>query len=93
MSLERAVTTLDQARAVIAERQGSYGSPSSNFSRIAEFWTTIVRDKLSGEHVITPADVAMMMATLKIARMVATPEHLDSAIDGAAYLALVQEVV
>lgn len=92
MPLDRAITTLDHARAAIADRQASYGSPASNFTRVAAFWNAILSDKLKGEHPISAADVAMMMSALKLARLVNSPDHLDSAVDGAAYLALLAEV-
>lgn len=93
MSLERAVTTLDQAREAIAERQGSYGSPAASFERCAAIWTAILSKKLKPGQCVGAADVVMMMAGLKLARLVETPDHLDSAVDLAGYASLVQEVV
>ena len=47
-------------------------------------------DKLAGE--ISAADVAMMMCCLKLARLKATPDHIDSAVDLAGYAALLGEI-
>ncbi len=92
MSLSRAQTALSLATDAITDRQSSYGTPASNFARVAAFWNAILSDKLKGEHPISAADVAMMMSALKLARLVNSPDHLDSAVDGAAYLALLAEV-
>jgi hypothetical protein len=93
MPLDRAITTLDHARAAIADRQASYGSPVSSFERTAAIWQSILGPKLGREHSISAADVVLMMAGLKLSRLVETPDHLDSAVDLAGYASLIQEVI
>ena len=74
----------------MADREGIYGSPEENFSSVAALWNAMLGDKLAGE--ISAADVAMMMCCLKLARLKATPDHTDSAVDLAGYAALLGEV-
>lgn len=80
--------TLEAASALInGERQSQYGTPQENFACIAAMWTAY----LDAEAPLTPADVANMMALLKVARL-RNGAHLDSCIDGAGYLALSAEL-
>jgi len=44
------------------------------------------------EKEITPAQAALCMAMVKAARLVQTPSHDDSYIDGAAYFAIAGEL-
>lgn len=78
---------LDEATELVyGDRQNDYGTPQDNFGRIAKGWSTILRQE------VTPAQVALCMAWLKIARLVQTPDHKDSFVDGAAYMALAGEL-
>ena len=67
------------------DRQKAYGPPAENFQRIADGWAVI------GGAPVTPEQVALCMAWLKIARLRVGP-HRDSYVDGAAYLALAGEL-
>ena len=64
---------LEKARAcVCGEREEDYGSPEDSFGCIAELWEAYLRAAcISPDSVVrvTPTDVAMMMALLKIARV------------------------
>lgn len=64
---------LEKARAcVCGEREQDYGSPEDSFGCIAELWEAYLRAAcISPDSVVrvTPTDVAMMMALLKIARV------------------------
>ncbi|WP_337612628.1 DUF6378 domain-containing protein [Agathobaculum sp.] len=64
---------LEKARAcVCGEREQDYGSPEDSFGCIAELWEAYLRAAcIAPDAVIrvTPTDVAMMMALLKIARV------------------------
>lgn len=64
---------LEKARAcVCGEREEDYGSPEDSFGCIAELWEAYLRAAcVSPDSVVrvTPTDVAMMMALLKIARV------------------------
>ena len=64
---------LEKARAcVCGEREQDYGSPEDSFGCIAELWEAYLRAACVSPNAIitvTPADVAMLMALLKIARV------------------------
>ena len=83
---------LAAAEATVKNREGAYGSPQENFERIAAIWNVILAGKLGKEHEISAADVGMMMMGLKLARLIETPDHRDSAIDAAGYAALLAEI-
>jgi uncharacterized Zn ribbon protein len=68
------------------ERRKSYGDPYVNHKRIADIWSVILDCE------ITPAQVALCMVGLKISRLIETPDHIDSFIDGAAYMAIAAEI-
>lgn len=69
------------AECVLKDRASQYGGMEDNFRTIANFWSVYVGKKIS------PADVAAMMALLKIARARSNPGHGDSWIDLAGYAA------
>jgi len=68
------------------DRDKNYGTPYTNHKRIADIWAVILGIE------ITPAQVALCMAGVKIARLVETPDHLDSFVDGCAYLSIAGEL-
>lgn len=67
------------------DRQKQYGTPQENHARIAKGWEVILKTS------VTPDQVALCMAWLKIARLAEGP-HRDSYVDGAAYMALAAEL-
>lgn len=77
---------LNAAESLInGEREHHYGTPQENFQRIALGWSVLLDADVS------PEQVALCMAWLKMARLVNGP-HEDSYVDGAAYLALAGEL-
>ena len=85
---------LDIAKGAICEdRNKSYGEPEDNFQRIADFWTIYLRGRVeSGEEVVKPADVALMLDLLKTARLMNDITHGDGWIDKAGYCGCGYEV-
>ena len=83
-----ALNTLDTVRATLVKRNKQYGDVETSFERIATVWTLI----LAGKTEVTPADVALMMAGLKLCRLIDQPDHEDSQIDLIGYAALISEV-
>ena len=78
--------TLTTAAALInGDRAKDYGDASVNFQRIADLWFPIVG-------YVTPAKVALMLAQLKVARLIQSPTHEDSWVDACGYLALGAEL-
>jgi hypothetical protein len=67
------------------DREAHYGTPQENFERIAQGWSVLL------EADVTPEQVALCMAWLKMARLVNGP-HEDSYVDAAAYMALAGEL-
>ena len=74
---------LREAEDVIFQRQATYDAPEDNFRRIADFWNAYITNKPSHD-IITPADVAVMMMLMKIARLTFQYKH-DSIVDVAGY--------
>lgn len=68
------------------DRDKNYGTPLVNHQRIATIWSVIL------EKEITPSQVALCMAGVKMARLIESPDHLDSFVDGAAYFAIAGEI-
>jgi hypothetical protein len=81
-----AAVLLDEAEAVLAAREAAYGDPASSFTIIAARWSLTLGRQ------ITPAQVALCMIDLKLARLSHDPTHRDSAIDVIGYAALLPEV-
>ena len=69
------------AKCVLQDRNSSYGGPENSFGVIANFWSVYLGRK------VYPADVAMMMALLKIARIKGNHGYADGYIDLAGYAA------
>lgn len=92
MSAKTRAEILDSAKKCVCEdRNGQYGEPEDSFKYIAAYWEVYLRHNClssDGEFVVTPADVAMMMALFKIARIeTAEKPSLDSYVDAAGYIA------
>ena len=78
---------LDEAsRLTHGDRDKNYGTPLVNHQRIAAIWSVILGME------VTPSQVALCMAGVKIARLVETSDHEDSFIDGCAYFAIAGEL-
>ena len=73
---------LDKAAGcVLTDRNNEYGKPEDCFGVIANFWSVYLGRK------VYPADVAMMMSLLKIARIKANRGYADGYVDLAGYAA------
>ena len=64
------------------QRATDYGDAGTNFADIAKLWSPILGIE------ILPWQVALCMNQLKVARLLKTPSHEDSWMDGIGYLAL-----
>ena len=85
MDKNRGVDALIQALEIIKERGKTYGAMRPNMTRIAGLWTVLLGVT------VTPAQVAMCMIAVKLARLVETPDHVDSVVDIAGYAAITRE--
>lgn len=78
---------LDEAKRLTAtDRNEIYGDPYTNHKRIADLWSVYLETE------ITPSQVALCLSLVKIARLIESPNHLDSYIDLAAYSAIAGEI-
>jgi hypothetical protein len=77
---------LQHAAGVIKHREGIYGPPQELFAHIAERWSLVLGVDVS------PAQVALCLIDLKLARLTRNPSHLDSILDVAGYAAILSEV-
>jgi hypothetical protein len=77
---------LDEAKKLIGgDRQTDYGDKLTNHENIANFWSIFLKTK------VTPHDVAICMALVKVARLM-NQHKKDSYIDMAAYAAIAGEI-
>lgn len=81
---------LEAGAGVLKERGEVYGPPSENFSRMSRLANAYLADKL--KEPLTPADTSVLMALLKLSRLMQTPDHQDSWQDGINYLAIAGEL-
>ena len=75
-------------------RNVQYGEPENNFAVIAEYWSTYLSQHNGGRVILmTPMDVAVMMALFKIGRITTAGEFTaDSYVDCAGYAAIAGEI-
>lgn len=79
--------TLDAARhAVLQSRAAIYSPPENTFGLIADLWSALLGQD------VTPAQVCLMLAVLKVARGWDNPGHADNWVDLAGYAACGAEV-
>lgn len=77
---------LQHAAGVLENRRRQYGEATALFDHIAQRWSLVLGAK------VTPAQVALCMIDLKLARLAHDPGHLDSIVDVAGYAACLREV-
>jgi hypothetical protein len=77
---------LQHAAGVVENRRERYGEPTALFDHIAKRWSLVLGAK------VTPAQVALCLIDLKVARLARDPAHLDSIVDIAGYATCLREV-
>jgi hypothetical protein len=81
------MSILEEAKEIIyGDREKTYGHPAKNLNNIADYWSIYLGKEISAQ------DVATMMVLLKIARLMNQPDHRDSLVDSAGYLALIERI-
>jgi hypothetical protein len=87
---------LDEAkRLTYGDRNVSYDEPRINHKRIGVILGIVLERYVESAQpgdAVPPEVVALIMAGMKLARLSASPAHLDSAIDLAAYAAICAEL-
>lgn len=84
------------ANAILNDRQKTHGSPENNFAIIAGYWNQhlLARNLVKpGGEGLGAADVAVMMALMKIGRIEGNPSHEDNWVDAVGYLACGSELI
>ncbi|QQM15159.1 hypothetical protein SEA_TINALIN_71 [Gordonia phage TinaLin] len=71
---------------VNGNRDKDYGDAKTNHQRIADMWSVVLGKT------VEPHEVAACMVLLKVARLVETPDHLDSWVDMAGYAGIGGEI-
>ncbi|WNO25814.1 hypothetical protein SEA_GOIB_72 [Gordonia phage Goib] len=71
---------------VNGDRNKNYGDAKTNHQRIADMWSVILAKPVEAH------EVAACMVALKLARLIETPDHLDSWVDMAGYAAIGGEI-
>lgn len=84
--------TLQNALAAVTARPVGYDLPEANFDRIARRWKVHFLNRYGIDVTVDAADVAMMCADLKLARLEFNTGHEDSWTDLAGYAACGAEV-
>jgi hypothetical protein len=77
---------LEHAAGVVARRRREYGEPVDLFEHVASRWSLTLGTRIS------PAQVALCMLDVKLARLARDPKHLDSIVDVAGYAVCLREV-
>lgn len=78
---------LNKAKECVCQsREQDYGRPENNFAQISRMWSVYLGVE------ITPVDVALMMAQLKMARIKTGTFKEDSYVDAAGYIACAAEL-
>ena len=77
-------------KTINGERQDVYGNPEDSFKLIGEYWSSYLKANgmIVEEFVISPREVAEMLALFKIARMSGQKPAIDNYVDASGYLGL-----
>ena len=77
---------LKHAAGVLEDRQRKYGDPAGLFDQVAKRWALTLGVE------VTPAQVALCLIDLKLARLARNPADLDGITDVAGYAACLREI-
>lgn len=84
---------LDTAKRIITgDRHQSYGDAEDSFGLVGQYWSVYLASRPDPTAPLAPHDVGVLMTLLKIARIQHAPEHVDSYVDAAGYIALAAEM-
>lgn len=77
--MSRSIT--QEANELVHGNRGTdYGHPFDDFSRTARLWAEVLGIA------VTPLQVSLCMALVKVSRLVSSPDHHDSIVDVAGYM-------
>lgn len=72
---------------IYGDRQAEYGGALKNFQDIADQWSVTFGIP------VTPDQVAICMIQVKLARLMKSPDHIDSWVDVAGYAGCKQKMI
>lgn len=78
-------STEEAHKLIFGDREKDYGSATKNFTDIAKGWSVIFGTEVTAEQ------VCIAMTWLKLCRLIKSPAHRDSVVDGIGYLAIIQD--
>jgi hypothetical protein len=90
---KRAEILREAERVICRDRQDTHGKPENTFALIATYWSAFLSEECGTQVEIADADVAVMMALFKVARLQMNPFHQDNVVDGIGYLAIAGELI
>ena len=77
----------DARRIVTGERNVAYGEPEDNSRRIGDLWNVFLQGRTKPPtEPLDPYEVFLMMALMKIARLMHDPSNYDSYLDAVGYI-------
>jgi hypothetical protein len=85
--MSRAEALLEHAAGVVTRRRREYGEPIDLFEHVAARWSLTLGTE------IRPAQVALCLIDLKVARLTHDPRHFDSITDIAGYAGCLAELL
>jgi hypothetical protein len=85
--MDREAALAEVGKCVLSDRNKAYGNPEDNFKNTADIWNVHLRGRglLAPGKSLDIRDVAALMVGLKLARLVSSPEKLDTWVDIGGY--------
>lgn len=79
---------LEEAMAIVkGPRRAAYGHPRTNFETTGKMWSAYLSQRFGAAIELSPKDVTHMMGIFKYSRLANDPNHPDSLLDIAGYVA------
>lgn len=87
-------SVLQEAEELIhGARQKTYNHPYIDFGRVAKMLSGLLKEKLKEGVEIEIEEVPLIMVCIKLSRLMATPGHRDSMVDGPGYFGTYEMVM
>ena len=84
---------MEANKLVDGNRGKDYGHPFHDFSKTAKMITGLLLDLLRPGVEVPPERVPLMMVAVKMSRLVQTPTHHDSIVDGPGYFRVYEKII